>query len=95
MQPSTSQDITPTIGPQPCSQKNITQRRVETVRLGPVQPKIMSKEELSKRGELRTKYLAWRKARIDGDQKEINQLADDLGEIKIDMYDDATAEIER
>ena len=95
VQPSTSQDITPTTGPQPSSQENITPRRVETVRLGPVQPKVMSKEELSKRGELRTKYLAWRKARIDGDQKEINQLADDLGEIKIDMYDDATAEIER
>ena len=95
VQPSTSQDITPTTGPQSSSQENITPRRVETVRLGPVQPKVMSKEELSKRGELRTKYLAWRKARIDGDQKEKDKLAEDLGDIKIDMYDDATAEIER
>ena len=69
VQSSTSQDITPTTGPQSSSQENITPRRVETVRLGPVQPKVMTKEELSKRGELRTKYLAWRKARIDGDQK--------------------------
>ena len=94
MQPSTSQDITPTIGPQPTSQENITPRRVETVRLGPVRPKIMSKEELSKRGELRTKYLAWRKARVGGDQKELEKIVEDLGNIKIDMYDDATAEIE-
>ena len=93
-QPSTSQDITPTIGPQPTSQENITPRRVETVRLGPVRPKIMSKEELSKRGELRTKYLAWRKARVDGDQEELKKLTADLGDIKIDMYDSATAEIE-
>ena len=94
MQPSTSQDITPTIGPQPSSQENITPRRVETVRLGPVRPKIMSKEELSKRGELRTKYLAWRKARVGGDQEELKKLTADLGDIKIDMYDSATAEIE-
>ena len=93
-QPSTSQDITPTIGPQPTSQENITPRRVETVRLGPVRPKIMSKEELSKRGELRTKYLAWRKARVGGDQEELKKLTADLGDIKIDMYDSATAEIE-
>ena len=94
MQSSTSQDITPTIGSQPTSQESITPRRVETVRLGPVRPKIMSKEELSKRGELRTKYLAWRKARVDGNQEEIRKLTADLGDIKIDMYDSATAEIE-
>ena len=94
VQPSTSQDITPTTGPQSSSQEDTTPRRVETVRLGPVQPKVMSKEELSKREELRTKYLAWRKARSDGDQKEIDKLAEDLGDIKIDMYDNATAEME-
>ena len=55
----------------------------------------MSKEEFSKRGELGTKYLAWRKARVDGDQKELDRLVEDLGNIKINMYDDATAEIER
>ena len=95
VQPSTSQDITPTTGPQSSSQEDITPRRVQTVRLGPVQPKVMRKEELSKRGELRTKYLAWRKARGDGNEKEIDKLAEDLGDIKIDMYDNATAEMER
>ena len=54
----------------------------------------MSKEELSRRGKLRTKYLAWRKAREDGDDEKGDKLAGDLGDIKIDMYDDDTAEME-
>ena len=83
--PSTSRG---TPGPAP--------RRVQTLRIGPVQPKPMSADELQNRAKLRTAYLSWRQASDQGSDEElINQLRVALGNLQIDFYDpDAMKEIE-
>ena len=75
--PSTSKGVS---GPTP--------RRVQTCRIGPVQPKPMSAEELQSRAKLRTAYLSWRQASDEGSDEElINQLRVALGNLQIDFYD--------
>ena len=83
--PSTSQE---TSGPTP--------RRVETLRIGPVQPKPMTAEELENTAKLRTAYMSWRHASEEGsDEAIINQLRVTLGNLQIDLYDpDQMKEIE-
>ena len=73
-----------------------TPRRVQTLRIGPVQPKPMSADELQNRAKLRTAYLSWRQASDEGSDEElINQLRVALGNLQIDFYDpDAMKEIE-
>ena len=75
--PSTSRG---TPGPAP--------RRVQTSRVGPVQPKPMSDDKLQSRAKLRTAYLSWRQASDDGNDEElINKLRVALGNLQIVFYD--------
>ena len=73
-----------------------TPRRVQTCRVGPVQPKPMSADELQSRAKLRTAYLSWRQASDEGsDEEQINKLRVALGNLQIDFYDpDEMKEIE-
>ena len=77
---STSSTSRGTPGPAP--------RRVQTCRVGPVQPKPMSADELQGRAKLRTAYLSLRQASDEGSDEElINKLRVALGNLQIDFYD--------
>ena len=86
-----TQTMTGVIGTTPSTSRGTpgpVPRRVQTLRVGPVQPKPMSAEELQSRAKLRTAYLSLRQASDEGSDEElINQLRVALGNLQIYFYD--------